>query len=191
MDTGGDLTRLLAGDLEGPAALDQAFALVYAELKAIAHRALARSAQGTLCTTALVHETYARLAGDAAPDLRGRKHFYALCARAMRQIVIDHARRRQAQKRGDGRPVLELLEGDAVDYAQPDTLVALDAALDALERHDPRLVELLHQRLFAGLELAQIAELQGIGLRQAQRDWQRARLWLHHTLLTTDDRGRE
>jgi RNA polymerase sigma factor (TIGR02999 family) len=189
MDTGSDLTRLLAGDLEGPAALDQAFALVYAELKAIAHRALARSAEGTLCTTALVHETYARLAGDAAPDLRGRKHFYALCARAMRQIVIDHARRRQAQKRGDGRPVLELMDGDAVDYAQPDTLVALDAALDALERHDPRLVELLHQRLFAGLDLGQIAELQGIGLRQAQRDWQRARLWLHHTLLAVDDGG--
>lgn len=183
MDNSAEITRLLASAADDREQLDRIFGLVYAELKTIAHRTLARTSQGTLCTTALVHEAYARLAGHGIPDLRGRRHFYALCARAMRQIVIDHARRRLAGKRGGGRIVLELQEGDAIDYGQPDVLVALDAALNALDRHDPRLVELLHYRLFAGLELAEIAELYGLSLRQVQRDWQRGRIWLYRALL--------
>lgn len=183
MDNSAEITRLLASAADDREQLDRIFELVYAELKAIAHRTLARNAQGTLCTTALVHEAYARLAEHGILDLRGRRHFYALCARAMRQIVIDHARRRLAGKRGGGRIMLELQEGDAIDYTQPDVLVALDAALDALDRHDPRLVELLHYRLFAGLELSEIAELYGLGLRQVQRDWKRGRIWLYRALL--------
>lgn len=183
MDDRGDITRLLAGDLDERQQLDEVFALVYAELKGIAHRALMRGARGTLCTTALVHEAYARLSAHGSLDLKGRRHFYALCARAMRQIVIDHARRRQAEKRGGGRAALELLDGDAIDFGRPEALVAMDAALCALERHDPRLVELLQQRLFAGLDLSEIAELHGIGLRHAQREWQRAKIWLHQALL--------
>ncbi|WP_149194353.1 ECF-type sigma factor [Luteimonas suaedae] len=189
MDSSAEITRLLAAAADDREQLDRVFGLVYAELKTIAHRTLARNSRGTLCTTALVHEAYARLAEHGVLDLNGRKHFYALCARAMRHIVIDHARRRQSEKRGGGRALLELQEGDAVDYAQPDALVALDAALNALEQHDPRLAELLQYRLFAGLELPEIAEFYGLTLRQMQRDWQRARIWLYRALLPDDDGG--
>lgn len=189
MDSRGEITRLLSQDLDDRQQLDRVFDLVYAELKAIAHRALARSAHGTLCTTALVHETYTRLNQHGELDLKGRRHFYALCARAMRQIVVDHARRRFAEKRGSGLPALPLLDHDALDFALPESWVALDEALGALEQHDPGLVELLHDRLFAGLELPQIAALRGIGLRQAQREWKRARIWLHRALLPDSDDG--
>lgn len=177
----GELTTLLDGD--GDERLDRAFGLVYRELKMIAHRALARAGGGTLGTTGLVHEAYAKLAVHESLSLRSRRHFFALCARAMRQIVIDHARRRRADKRGAGLAVLSLADHDGFDAAQPDSLVALDAALSALEARDPRLVELLQLRMFAGLELAQIAPLFGVTVRQLQRDWQRARLWLYQALL--------
>ena len=177
----GELTTLLDGD--GDERLDRAFGLVYRELKMIAHRALARAGGGTLGTTGLVHEAYAKLAVHESLSLRGRRHFFALCARAMRQIVIDHARRRRADKRGAGQVALSLADHDGFDASQPDSMVALDAALSALEARDPRLVELLQLRMFAGMELVQIAPLFGVTVRQLQRDWQRARLWLYQALL--------
>lgn len=180
------LTGLLVGNGDGRN-LDQAFGLVYRELKTIAHRALARHSGGTLGTTGLVHEAYAKLAVHESLNLEGRRHFFALCARAMRQIVIDHARRRQAEKRGTGQVPLSLDQHHGFDASQPDSLVALDAALNSLETRAPRLAELLQLRLFAGLELDQIAPLFGVTVRQLQRDWQRARLWLYQALLPDDD----
>lgn len=165
----------------GDGSVDTAFAWVYHELKPIAHRMLARANGGTLCTTGLVHEAYVKLLGTG--DVQGRKHFFALCARAMRQIVIDHARRRLADKRGAGVATVSGIEGDALDNTRPETFLAIDAALDELERRDPRLVELLQLRVFAGLELAEIAPLLGVTVRQLQRDWQRAHIWLSQALL--------
>lgn len=179
------LTSLFAGTTDGRH-LDQAFGLVYRELKMIAHRALARHGGGTLGTTGLVHEAYAKLAVHESLNLEGRRHFFALCARAMRQIVIDHARRRLADKRGAGQALLSLDQHHGFDASQPDSLVALDAALNSLDTRAPRLAELLQLRLFAGLELEQIAPLFGVTVRQLQRDWQRARLWLYQALLPDD-----
>jgi RNA polymerase sigma factor (TIGR02999 family) len=180
------VTAVLNAAGSGRAGLDQVFGLVYAELKRIASRVLAQSAQSTLNPTALVHEVYAKLIGSEQLGLQGRQHFYSLCARTMRQIVVDHARNRCAGKRGGGEAMVALTDDGAIDVSQPETLVALDVALDRLEQRDPRLVELLHYRVFAGMELAEIAPLFGVTVRQLQRDWQRARIWIADALLGND-----
>ena len=169
--------------------LDQVFGLVYVELKRIALRVLSQSGQSTLNPTALVHEVYAKLIGSEHLGLQGRQHFYSLCARTMRQIVVDHARSRYAGKRGGGMPMAVLAEDGAIDVSQPQTLVALDMALDRLEQRDPRLVELLHYRVFAGMDLAEIAPMFGVTVRQLQRDWQRARIWIADALLEGGEPG--
>lgn len=165
-------------------AFDDAYALVYPELKRIARKALARGGRGTLATTALVHEAYAKLARHDDLGIESRKHFYTLCACTMRQIVVDHARRRLADKRRGEQSALPVTADAAIDIGEPESLLAISQAMERLQRHAPRLVELLEYRLFAGLELAQIAQLYGLTLRQVQRDWQRARLWLYQSLDT-------
>jgi RNA polymerase sigma factor (TIGR02999 family) len=177
------VTRIIAacaGD-EG-ALLSRVFPLVYEELRRIAHRALLRArGSATLSTTALVNETYLKLAGHADLDLEGRKHLFALCARAMRQIVVDHARRRHAEKRG-GDPAwsLDTLDADSAD--RPETVVALDEALTALAERDPRLVRLIEYRVFGGLDSGAIGEILGLSPRSVQREWLRARAWVGRAL---------
>jgi RNA polymerase sigma factor (TIGR02999 family) len=166
------------------AALNHLLPQVYDELKRIAHRQLVRLRPGgTLSTTVLVHEMYERLAASRSVPASDRVHFFALCARAMRQVIIDHARQRDAAKRGGGAAVFELSDADLADAAQPDAIVALDQALLALEALDPRLVRVIELRLFAGLEPPQMADLLGVNLRTVQRDWQRARAWLATALM--------
>ncbi len=177
------VTAVLNAAGSGREGLDKVFGLVYAELKRIALRVLSHAGQSTLNPTALVHEVYAKLIGSEQLGLQGRQHFYALCARTMRQIVVDHARGRYAGKRGGGMPMAALTDDGAIDVSRPETLVALDLALDRLEQRDPRLVELLHYRVFAGMELAEIASMFGLTVRQMQRDWQRARIWIADALL--------
>ena len=175
------VTRLIAACAGDDAELLQrVFPLVYEELRRIAHRALLRSSgNATLSTTALVNEAYLKLAGHAALGLSGRKHLFALCARAMRQIVVDHARRRQAEKRGgDASWTL----GDAGSADRPETIVALDEALTALTERDPRLVRLIEYRVFGGLDTQQIAELLELTPRSVQREWLRARAWVGRAL---------
>lgn len=167
--------------------LDRLFGLIYVELRRIAARTLGPGQGATLNPTALVHEAYAKLIGGNPLDIEGRRHFLALCARVMRQIVIDHARGRCADKRGGGAAALELDENDPLDLSRPESLLALDRALERLETRDPRLVQLLHYRVFAGLELAEIAPLLQVTVRQLQRDWQRARIWLIDEMLDTDE----
>ncbi|MGA9420982.1 MAG: ECF-type sigma factor [Rhodanobacteraceae bacterium] len=178
-----ELIRRHIGDDQ--ALIDRVFPLVYAELRRIAHRALCR-AQGAqmLSTTALVHETYLRLSAHESLSLASRKHLFALCARAMRQIVIDHARRRQADKRGGNAQVLSLSTVEPGVEERPETLVALDQVLLVLEARDPRLVRLIEYRVFAGLDNAAIAELLNLSPRSVQRDWQRARAWVGSALGT-------
>lgn len=181
------VTAILNAAGSGREGLDQVFGLVYVELKRIALRVLGQAGQSTLNPTALVHEVYAKLIGSERLGIQGRQHFYALCARTMRQIVVDHARTRCAGKRGGGQALAALTEDGAIDVSRPETLVALDIALDRLEQRDPRLVELLHHRVFAGMELAEIAPLFGVTVRQLQRDWQRARIWIADALLEGSD----
>lgn len=156
---------------------------VYSDLKQLAHRQRLRLRPGdTLSTTCLVHEAYERLAPHAQDRIQSREHLMAYCARAMRQILIDAARARSADKRGSGQTHYELAEHDLIDGNDPDALLAMDQALNQLALHDERLVRLIELRLFAGLEPAEIAPLLDVTLRTVQRDWQRAKAWLGATL---------
>lgn len=177
------VTRIIAASAGDDAELlARVFPIVYEELRRIAHRALLRASGGaTLSTTALVNETYLKLAGHADLDLEGRKHLFALCARAMRQIVVDHARRRHADKRG-GEQAWSLDTLDAHSADRPETVVALDEALTALAERDPRLVRLIEYRVFGGLDSAEIGELLELSPRSVQREWLRARAWVGRAL---------
>ena len=181
MDT--DITALVQSAGGGnDAARDALFALLYDELKRIARRQLRGSASPTLDTTGLVHDAYLKLAAPADLNLQGRKHFFVLAAKAMRQIVIDHARARSAGKRGGGA-VQSVSLTDAIDQpAQeiaPDKLLELDRALTNLETSQPRLSSLIELRFFTGLDLAEIAAMQEVSERTLNRDWRRARAELY------------
>ena len=171
------------GDVQ---ALKALFARVYGELKILARKQLSAAPGATLNTTGLVHEVYLKLAQPASPSLQGRRHFFALAARAMRQIVIDRARARIADKRGGGQVHLVMFD-EAVDVADgdelaPEQLLRLDGALTELAADEPRLAELVELRFFAGMAVAEIAVLQGVSERTLNRDWRRARAQLHASL---------
>jgi RNA polymerase sigma factor (TIGR02999 family) len=183
---GGDVTALIDAAGSGDAAaLKALFARVYDELKVLARKQLQGSSDATLSTTGLVHEAYLKLVQPEVHGLQGRVHFFALAAKAMRQIVIDHARARVAGKRGGGQ--IQMVELDeAVEVADgelgPDELLRLDRALTHLGEDEPRLADLVELRFFAGLEIADIATLQGVSTRTLNRDWRRAKAMLHAAL---------
>ncbi len=180
----GAVTRLLA-ELRGgdPAALDELFSLVYRELRGEAHRRL-RFLHGpqTLSTTALVHETYLKLVGTGSKDWQDRGHFFAVAARAMRQIVVDHARRHRAAKRGRGEVPELLEEGKIGTEAHLEELLAVDEALAQLQALDARLGQLVELRFFAGLSVEETAEGLGLSPRTVKRDWRKARAFLYRLL---------
>lgn len=181
MDT--DITELVQAAGRGDAsARDAVFALLYQELKRVAHKQLRGAPPQTLDTTGLVHETYIKLAAPGSLNLQGRKHFFVLAAKAMRQIVIDHARARVADKRGGGNVHAVALH-DALDppaqEVAPDRLLELDRALTALEASQPRLSSLIELRFFTGLELGEIAAMHEVSERTLIRDWRRARAELY------------
>ncbi len=161
-------------------ALDQLFPLVYAQLKASAQRVLAREGGGhTLQPTALVHEAYMKLVGGGPVPASDRMQFQAIAARAMRQVLVDHARRRKAFKRGQGAVLAELPEDVAGRDLPVDELVALSDALDRLSAVSARLRSVVEMRFFAGLEEKEIAEALGVTTRTVERDWVKARAWLY------------
>jgi RNA polymerase sigma factor (TIGR02999 family) len=180
--------------LPAPAPADDAFPLVYAELRRLAHRQLRREAGGhTLNTTALVHEAYLRLADQREARWRDRAHFLALAATAMRRILVDHARRHRAAKRGGGARAVRLDEADALAgdafaaaalaaEGRDELLVALDEALARLAALDARQARVVECRFFGGLTEQETAAALDIGLRTAKRDWAKARGWLYREL---------
>jgi RNA polymerase sigma factor (TIGR02999 family) len=181
-ETPGPVTQLLArvsaGDDE---AVERLFPLVYQQLRQAAEAALRSERPGhTLQPTALVHEAYLKLVGSGGIPVRDKAHFLSIAARAMRQILVDHARRRGARKRGRGEtPVpLDFPVADAGTMAV-DELVALDDALEQLSAKSPRLRSVVELRFFGGLNEEQIAESLGVTTRTVQRDWVRARAWLY------------
>jgi RNA polymerase sigma factor (TIGR02999 family) len=181
----GDTAALLAAARSGDrSAYDQVFSRVYDELRRVASRQAARFGRvATLSTTALVHETYLKLAGDRVVPVNDRVHFFALAARAMRQILINHARHGGRKKRGGdlARVTLEpaaFEELPGVPAAPVEDLLALDRALERLGKVDAELVQLVEWRFFAGLTLEEIAELTGTSERTLKRDWQVARSFL-------------
>ncbi len=179
-----EITQLLRA-IEGGdrAASDRLFERVYDELRRIARRQLrvAPSAD-TLSTTALVHEAYLKLSGSARWSTRDRFHFYALTAQAMRQVLIDHARKRTRQKRGGRAIALNLEEVELPVAERAEELVALDAALAKLEGADPELARLVEWRFFGGLSVEEIAELLAVSDRTVKRHWRLARAFLFREL---------
>lgn len=162
--------------------LDALLPAVYEDLKRIAHRQLLRHVPGaTLSTTVLVHETWARLAANGEGRFT-RAHLLSLGARVMRQVVVDHARARGADKRGGDLRRVELGDDDARDDSQGHALIHLGEALDTLAQADPRLLRLIEQHWFIGLEPEELASLHQVSLRTIQRELKRARAWLAELL---------
>ena len=175
-DLTGWLERARAGDRD---AAERVFPGVYAELRRLASSRL-RGGGATLETTALVHEAYLRLVRRDAP-WESRGHFFAVAARAMRSVLVDHARQRAAAKRQGGRQA-PLSDALAWFDAQAIDVLDLDVALDELAHHDPRKRTLVDLRFFAGLPTDRAAEVLGVSVATAERDWAFARAWLSRRL---------
>ena len=177
------ITNLLLQACQGsPDAMDRLFPLVYGELRRIAHRQLQGERPGhTLGTTGLVHETYLKLVDQTRIQWRDRGHFFALAARAMRQILVDYARRYRAQRRGGGLRRVSLTDGPAVEE-QAELLLAVHEALDRLAAMNERLSKVVECRYFGGLTEEETAVALGVTARTVERDWVKAKGWLYHEL---------
>jgi RNA polymerase sigma factor (TIGR02999 family) len=181
--TDAPLTDLLQAAARGEAgALDQVFAVLYPELRTIAHARL-RSQSGVahLETTALVHESFLRLVKRKGLALTDRKHFFTYAAKTMRSIIIDFAREELTARRGGGRPTLQLTPtlSDTVAGGDGDaTLIRINDALVALEAVDPDLTRIVEMRYFAGYSEVEISEFLGSSERTVRRQWEKARAYL-------------
>lgn len=177
-----DITLLLTGWAEGNRhALDELTPLVYRELRQLAASYLRRERPGhTLQPTALVHEAYLRLVDQTSPNLQNRSHFYGVAARLMRQILVDHARRKQAAKRGGLKVPLDESMGSTLDRTHD--VVALDVALTALEKIDPRKCKAVELRYFGGLSEEEIARSLNVSPITVRRDLRMAEAWLHREM---------
>jgi RNA polymerase sigma factor (TIGR02999 family) len=177
-----DVTALL-DDLAGgdAAALDRLFPLVYEELQRVAHGQMQRERAGhTLDTVALVHEAYLKLVKHPPRvQWQGRMHFYALAARAMRQILVNQAKARGRAKRGGNASQISLDDAVVMPEARSAELVALDQALDRLAVMDARQARVVELRYFGGLTIEETAELLDISIATVKRDWTTARAWLY------------
>jgi RNA polymerase sigma factor (TIGR02999 family) len=180
-----EVTQLLAAIERGESgASDQLFPVVYEELRMLARAKMRReSAAHTLDATALVHEAYLRLiGGDADMSWKNRGHFFGAAAEAMRRVLIDNARRKQAAKRGASRDRVELDDAALATTGDDDNLLAIDQALQKLAESDPKTAELVKLRYFAGLSLPQIAEVLDMSQRSVERLWTYAKAWFQAEL---------
>jgi RNA polymerase sigma factor (TIGR02999 family) len=180
-----EVTHILSAIEQGdPQAASQLLPLVYNELRQLAAQKLAHETPGqTLQPTALVHEAYLRLVGAAEdPHWDSRGHFFAAAAEAMRRILVENARGKQAAKRGGGRARADLDMNQVGVPEVREDLLALDEALDQLAAADPEAARLVQLRYFAGLTLAEAAQVLGVSPRTADRLWAYARAWLLHAL---------
>ena len=185
MDDATARTAILA-ELQSGASepLDRLVPIVYAELRAIAHRQLAIGGRGgTLATTALVHEAYIKLVDQSQAQWRDRTHFFAVAALAMRHVLVDRAKARRRLKRGGDQHHVSLDEENIGADDQPDALLELDEALTRLAAFDPRLARVVEYRFFGGLTEQEIAQAMGVTRRTVQRDWTKARALLHRALV--------
>ena len=178
------VTELLERWNEGDeSARDQLVPLVYEELRRIARRCLAGQRSGhTLQPTALVHEAYLRLVGRGSVNWQSRMHFFAAAAQMMRQILVDHARRHIAAKRGGGAITVVLGEELALPQKASLDLLALDDAMKRLATLDARQCQIVELRFFGGLSIAETAQAVDISPATTKREWTTARLWLHRAM---------
>lgn len=175
-----------AAGLRGRTDVDALVPLVYDELRILARAQLGRFRPGqTLDTTALVHEAYLKLVDRTRAEFKDRKHFFTVASLAMRQIVVDYARRNAAKKRGGGNvhTLLDELDGSAVAVeAQAAELVALDDALNRLAQLDPRLARVVELRFFGGLSVEEAAEVMEVSIPTIKRDTRAARAFLYRAM---------
>jgi len=185
------LTQLLQAWSEGSvSALDELTPVVYDDLHRAARRYMAdERSDHTLQATALVNEAYLRLLDSAHPSWQSRAHFFAVCGRIMRRILVDWARSRQALKRGSDVPPLELQEAAAVTGRPGTDLVAIHDALEALAALDPRKAQIVELRFFGGLTAKETAEVLRVSEETVLRDWKLAKSWLRRELNKEQIRG--
>lgn len=172
------------GDIGLPSGSLDAFApMLYQELRGMAHRQLRGERDGhSLCTTALVHEAYLKLARLDQMSWQNRAHFCAEASRAMRRILVDYAVRRRTAKRGGNRVQVEMQDVFAMTELQADQILALHEALEQFEQDWPRQARVVECRFFAGMTIPEIAETLGVAEATVSRDWQLARAWLNRAL---------
>jgi RNA polymerase sigma factor (TIGR02999 family) len=184
MATPRDVTTLLGDWSRGErTALNQLLPLVYAELRRVAARQLRRErADHTLQPTALVHEVFIRLVDQRQVDWQNRAHFFGVAANIMRRILVDHARRHGARKRGDGVRRLSIDEAKDVAASDGMPVLALDQALGRLEEVDAELARIVELRAFGGLTIEEAAHVLGVSASTAKRDWRTAKAWLSREL---------
>jgi RNA polymerase sigma factor (TIGR02999 family) len=183
MPNPGEITQKLSAARRGDArALDEVFARVFDEIHRLAAAQVRRvGGENTLSTTAVVHEAYLKLAGSGPIPWEDRAHFFSLAARAMRQVLLNHARSHLAQKRGGERPLPLDDVVIAVDSRAAE-LIDMDRALDRLSALDPRLGRVVELRYYAGLSVEETASLLGLTDRTVKRDWKAARAFLYREL---------
>lgn len=166
---------------------EQLFADVYAELRTLAAQYLHRERQShTLQPTALVHEAYLKLLGETRVDWRCRAHLLAIASQAMRQILVDHARRHGAAKRGGDQHRIALDDNLVIESNRDVDVLALDDALTKLTKLDPRQAQMIELRFFAGLSVAEVAKAMRMSKRSAEREWTMVRAWLRRELRSRD-----
>jgi RNA polymerase sigma factor (TIGR02999 family) len=161
---------------------DRLFAVVYDDLRGVAHLHLRNRHTGTLGTTAIVNEAYLRLAGRGPRPLNDRVHFMAIASRAMRSVLVDHARAKFALKRGGGQAPQSLEEDRAAEPSRGEQVLELEQALERLGQLNERLLRVVELRFFGGLSVAEAAVALGVGERTVERDWFKARAFLHRWL---------
>jgi RNA polymerase sigma factor (TIGR02999 family) len=183
-----EVTRLLKDLKAGKEAAGEAlFALVYDELHALAGNYMRFERRDhTLQATALVHEAYLRLGGEKGASCESRAHFMVVAARAMRRVLIDHARRKLSEKRGKDRTSRSLEEIASALEDSPADLLALDSALEKLSEADPTAVRMVELRFFGGLTVEETAEILKISTRSVVRKWRVTRTWLKHEIGEAD-----
>jgi RNA polymerase sigma factor (TIGR02999 family) len=186
-----EVTLLLRAWGEGDVqALDRLAPIVYQELHRIARGYMARErTDHTLQTTALVNEAYVRLVDARQVTWHDRAHFFAVCARAMRRILVDHARSRGYVKRGGGKLRVQFDEAFGMAWSADSNLLELDEALDRLSILDPRKARVIEMRFFGGLSVEETAEALGISPETVMRDWKLARAWLYRELSADQRNG--
>ena len=178
-ESSAELTQLLLAHQRGEeGAFDRLVAAVYDDLRRIARRQMGRSLTQTLNPTGLVHEAYFKLSGQDGVPWRDRGHFFAIASRAMRQVLVDHARRRLADKRGGGAYETDLDGVDCAVERDAAQVLAIEQVLGRLTEVDPVLTAVVECRYFAGLTEQEAAETLGVSQRTVQRMWARARAWL-------------
>lgn len=180
------VTDLLATEIDGRAAVDLLVPLVYKELRQMASRQLARESAVTIHTTTLVHEAYLKLAGGVPVSPQNRAHFFGAASRAMRQVLVDAARRRNSIKRGAGERPVSLDETRVASEELVAQVLDVDEALDRLSGEYSRQARVVECRFFGGLDVEETGKALGLSPRTVKRDWAFAKAWLYRELGTDE-----